>query len=182
MEIWKPIPKFEMYSVSNYGRVKSTKPRKGARANVNNGILKPCIQLCNGGNYSRLNITLRKNGKSHHHRVHTLVLLAFVGEPPKNHICRHLDGNPLNNHIDNLTWGTRKENHDDSIRHGTNKNPPKHLGQAHHKASYSDEIVASVRGRAFKRGEIKALAKELGVHPITITRWRDSKEGIRYSR
>ena len=50
------------------------------------------------------------------HKVHRLVLKAFVGPCPKGMECRHLDGNQTNNNLNNLRWGTRQENMDDKKR------------------------------------------------------------------
>lgn len=52
--------------------------------------------------------------------AHRLVLILFVGPPPKpDSVCRHLDGNPTNNKVGNLAWGTNKDNSQDAIFHGT---------------------------------------------------------------
>lgn len=61
------------------------------------------------------------------HKVHRLVLLAFVGPArSKSHVCRHLDGNPANNTLSNLAWGTQQQNWDDRRRHGTDLVGRKH--------------------------------------------------------
>ncbi|WP_051233125.1 HNH endonuclease [Pseudonocardia asaccharolytica] len=53
-------------------------------------------------------------------KVHRLVLLAFVGEPPDDKPnALHRDDDPANNCVENLYWGTRSENTDDSVRNGS---------------------------------------------------------------
>jgi len=56
--------------------------------------------------------------------IHRIVLLAFSGECPEGHECRHLDSNPANNHLSNLAWGTRAENARDRYRTGKFSNYP----------------------------------------------------------
>ena len=51
-------------------------------------------------------------------KLHRLILMVFMGKPPKKHVGRHLDGDPSNNHIANLAWGTPQENWEDRKRHG----------------------------------------------------------------
>jgi hypothetical protein len=59
-------------------------------------------------------------------RVHTLVLLAFVGPCPDGMECLHGDGDPANNALSNLRWGTHKENVEDAVRHGTQRRGERH--------------------------------------------------------
>lgn len=93
-EIWKPIPEYKAYLISNKGRVKRIAPGLPI-------LLKP--MLCQGYYY----ISIQGHGK----RIHSLVLEAFVGERPslKMHID-HIDGNKLNNCLENLEYVTCKEN------------------------------------------------------------------------
>lgn len=60
-------------------------------------------------NNNSVQVRLR-NGKSQVSRsVAKLVLLTFVGKPPKNaKQVKHLDGNPNNNRLDNLEWDVDK--------------------------------------------------------------------------
>jgi hypothetical protein len=64
-------------------------------------------------------LPLRKDGRTYHRQVHTLVLVAFAGPRPEGCECRHLDGNRRNNDLANLTWGTHAENETDKVAHGT---------------------------------------------------------------
>ena len=52
--------------------------------------------------------------------VHRLVLISFCGQPGKNMIACHNDGNRLNNNLSNLRWDTPKNNYADSVKHKTN--------------------------------------------------------------
>lgn len=91
-ETWVPIVKG--YEVSSRGRVRSLWRKKPH-------VLKP---VPDGRGYLRVSLS----GKWH--RIHNLVLTAFVGPRPKGAVGMHLDGNPRNNRLENLMWGSWSEN------------------------------------------------------------------------
>jgi hypothetical protein len=64
-------------------------------------------------------VTLIHEGKYTTFMLHRLVLLCFVGPPPKGKpLALHDDDNKMNNHPDNLYWGTHAQNMRDAIRNG----------------------------------------------------------------
>ena len=73
----------------------------------------------------RVRLTIR--GKRRPWKVHQLVALHHLPEPP---VCatelRHLDGNKENNRADNLAWGTAKDNANDRELHGRTSRGEKH--------------------------------------------------------
>lgn len=104
-EQWRPVVGFEdLYKVSDHGRVYSMRTGKYLRAGMNRRHRH--VALCRGD-----------GGKSH--RVHRLVMEAFVGPCPEGLEVRHLDDDPDNNHLVNLVYGTRSENLLDRVANGT---------------------------------------------------------------
>ncbi len=56
-------------------------------------------------------ITLAINKKPFRIKIHRLVALLFLGDPPKDKECiNHKDGNKMNNHFSNLEWCSISEN------------------------------------------------------------------------
>jgi hypothetical protein len=117
-EIWKPIKGYEnLYEVSNIGRVKRLSTTVGcgnqyvrfSRAYPET-ILKHRLNKHNNSEYTFYSVRLYNNGKWKDHKVHRLVLKAFVPNPDNKPYCNHKDGNTENNRIDNLEWVTAKEN------------------------------------------------------------------------
>ena len=120
-ELWKDVPGWEgRYQVSNHGRVRSVdrviQRNNGTTQRLKGKLLRPGLTR----GYPHIN--LYRNDKWHPYYVHTLVLLAFVGERPENMECLHKDGNPKNARLENLRWGTSSENNQDIVRHGNNHN------------------------------------------------------------
>ena len=110
-EVWKNIPEYEEYQVSNYGRVKSLDRiikqygHKNFYERVMRGkILKPRTQ--NGG---YLIVCLSHNGKRIAKTIHRLVAITFIGNREGLDV-NHKDGNKQNNKLENLEWVTRSEN------------------------------------------------------------------------
>ena len=100
-EEWLPVPDYELYQESNYGRTKSF--RKGKPR-----IMRPAVSTA-----GYLQVNLNKNGVSKTVSVHRLVARLFIANPDRLPEVNHLDGCKLNNHISNLEWCTPSEN----IRH-----------------------------------------------------------------
>lgn len=90
----------DFYEVSNLGRVRS-QSRRGTKG----VILKPIPEV-----KGYLRVKLYKNGKKSMHRVHRLVMQAFVGRCPDGYEVDHYDWNPKNNRLDNLRYLPAKEN------------------------------------------------------------------------
>ena len=111
-EIWKDIPEFDGYQVSNFGRVKSL-PRAGHHKK--DIIMKDFI--INSGYKC---VTINKKNKT----IHRLVAKAFIKNPYNKNQVNHINGNKLDNHVDNLEWVTQGENmaHSTYILHNGRKN------------------------------------------------------------
>lgn len=90
MEKWKVITGYNNYAVSNYGRVKNV---------VIDKILKPDVTYD-----GYLRVTLWKEGKSKHFRIHRLVAEAFISNPNDYPSVNHKNEIKTDNCITNLEW------------------------------------------------------------------------------
>lgn len=119
-EIWKDIPNYEGYQVSNLGRVrtfnKTTYTSKHGVRHWKNKILKFKGETYNTG----YRVDLWKDGKPHSLLVARLVAFTFNNEDINNHklTVDHIDCNRLNNNINNLELVSLEEN----IRRAFNNN------------------------------------------------------------
>lgn len=116
MKIWKEIPEFDGYEVSNFGEVRCWKSQNGRGERSEKPRLLKQSQFA-GRPYWR--VSLYRDKKPHIRRVHQLVLEAFVGPCSEGMECCHNDGNPSNNQVDNLRWDTKRANMDDQRTHKT---------------------------------------------------------------
>ena len=162
-EIWKQIPGFRDYEVSNFGNVRSWKSEN--RYNNKPKIKEPSIRKPYFCSWNRPRITLLKDKKYHARTIHRLVLLAFVGPCPKGMECCHYDGDPTNNHLSNLRWDTHKANRADSKRYG------KHgMGTQSVNAKLTEPKAKRIR-QFFECGfNYDELADTFKVSPSTIAR------------
>ena len=106
-EIWRPIPDYPEYEVSNQGRV--LKHMRDYKI-----MLKPWTS----GQY--LTVNLSRNNSIESWAIHRLVAIVFVPNPDPAHKIQvnHIDGNKLNNVAANLEWVTPSENMQHAYRTG----------------------------------------------------------------
>jgi hypothetical protein len=166
-EIWKPIPGYSNYEVSQYGRVRSLKhsPPKILKQALKKGTRK-------GSKTVYLRVGLEGDtGRRKNIRVHRAVLLAFVGPPPSSkHVGSHIDGNSLNNWLLNLKWATQLSNEADKRIHGTYL-----YGQKIHNAKLTPAGVRRIR--AVKKWDSKTMAKMMAALGVSRTTIRDVLRG-----
>ncbi len=117
--IWKTIPGFSQYEVSESGEVRRSihlnHYGKPGRRNKPGQLLKPAHPK---SGYQSL--TLKWDaGPIESVGVHVLVALAFLGPKPfpKAEVL-HKDDNRSNNHISNIRWGTHQDNMLDCVKNG----------------------------------------------------------------
>ena len=145
MEIFKPIPGFPGYQVSNLGNVKSFRRYPDGR------LLKPYVT---SGYHS---VKLCIDGVVTPRTVHSLVMLAFVGPPPDSLEVMHADHCRTNNVLTNLSYGTRSQNCSDRPRYRVGN------------AKLTIEDATYIRFMHFKLGVQKAtLAREFSVGKSTV--------------
>lgn len=101
-EIWKPIPGYLNYKVSNFGRVKSISHKTADGRRVKGHVLNPAIR---DNGYAVVNL-----GRGNHCRVHQLVMAAFVGDCPDGCEIDHINHNRADNWLSNLRYLDRGEN------------------------------------------------------------------------
>ncbi len=124
-EVWRSVPDWTAYRVSNHGRVASCWDRRGKvfafEEDQSTWFMGDewRIAKLKIGPAGHPWIGLRMPGKAKTWFVHSLVLTAFAGPRPKGMIACHIDGDPTNNHASNLRWDTHRSNHQDRIRHST---------------------------------------------------------------
>jgi len=121
-EIWKPIVGHPGYEVSDLGRVRSidriieraaTKRTKAYAWPLKGQLLAPNVT---GSRHQHMAVSLGARKK---HKVHHLVLEAFVGPRPAGGVGRHGAKGSLCNSLDNLCWGTQSDNVRDAVAAGT---------------------------------------------------------------
>ena len=131
-EIFKKIPNFDDYEVSNLGRIVSLKydKRKVLKHGVNpQGY---CI------------VVLYKGKKSHPKTIHRLVMSVFEGESDLH--VNHKDENKLNNNLDNLEYTTNREN--SQHYHKTKKSSSKFVGVTWNKKSAKWHSQIQINGKS----------------------------------
>lgn len=155
-EVWKEIPGYDNYAVSDQGRVmriargRSTHPGK---------ILRPAR---NTRGYS--NVVLCHECLPKTFTVHTLVMLAFVGPRPEGMEVNHINGVKTNNRLSNLEYVTPQEN----SLHAT-RVLGKRIGEAAGSAKLTEAQVLEMRAEYDgKRGSCAKLARKYGVDHRTI--------------
>ena len=101
-EVWKEVPNYSNYMVSDKGRVKSLNfSRTGQERILKQNIVRYYLA-----------IDLYKEGKRKTFYIHKLVAIAFLSHVPCGHnlVVDHMDGNKLNNNLDNLQVVTNRDN------------------------------------------------------------------------
>lgn len=117
-EVWKPIRGYEeAYEVSTHGRVRSIDRLDGIGRRRRGAIMAQQPHPKTG----HMQVTLSRGARGIQvtHKVHQLVLDAFVGPREPGLMGCHNDGNPGNNHASNLRWDTAYANSQDRYKHGT---------------------------------------------------------------
>lgn len=159
MEIWKQIPGFPDYEVSDSGRVRRPEPHRNSWCEPNH-VLAPSKKRNGYLQYALVSAL----GYTKYVGAHTLVLAAFVGpRPSEDHECAHFDGDKQNNRLTNLRWATRIENMADRDRHGTT-----YRGVKHHKCKLSPSQVLEIRALGESGRSQRAIAREFGISKPTV--------------
>ncbi len=137
-EVWRQVPLWTLYEVSNKGGIRK-KAYTDRRGRYRESIL---VKMDNAIVYLYDGPNRIWNAAP----VASLVLLSFIGPPPKGkYLARHLDDNRLDNRVEKLAWGDNKDNSDDQIKNGrTLKGIPK-----------SEEWKACIRKIAKERNYIE---------------------------
>ncbi len=119
MENWKDIPEYEgLYQVSDLGRVRSLDKvviqKDGIARKMKGKILKSRQEVTQNRHY----VDLYNNKKRKRFYVHSLVVLAFIGERPEGYDICHISGDNQDNRLANLRYDTKSQNQIDIYRQG----------------------------------------------------------------
>ena len=108
--LWKNIPGFNNYKVSNTGNViskaRKIKHRRFGHLKLNNRSLSTRDR---SDGYVDLGL-INDSGLRVKCLIHRLVALAFIPNPNNKPYVNHKDGSKSNNIVSNLEWCTRLEN------------------------------------------------------------------------
>jgi hypothetical protein len=152
IEIFRPVPDFLGYRVSNRGRVQSCKPWRGGVRSRLRDRWRDLSPLRHDAGY--MAVQLFRNGRGYRRYVHEIVLTAFAGPCPPGRLCRHLNGNPSDNRWpENICWGTQVENMADMSRHGRQVK-----GEDHHATRLTKVDVREIRALAASGKSIRDIS------------------------
>ncbi len=159
VEIFKTIPNFPGYEVSNLGRVRSYW-KQGQRCWFISDMPQRILYQKLSEGYPTVQL-----GSRNQFRVHVLVLSTFRGPCPPGMEGCHKDGDRTKSHLKNLKWGTWRENFEDKVKHGRNHGPQ---GEKCYSAKLTEEQVLQIRKLRSQGHFGTSLAKQFGVTSSTI--------------
>ena len=159
MPNWKPVPRHPFdryYEVSDDGRVRRLPGTLTNGRRIRGGELRPVMVK------RYWLVLLQCEGVKWMPRVHQLVALAFLGEPPgpmgvTGYTVNHKDFDKGNNRVENLEWMTAAENHSHAVENGR-----KSKGERHYKALLTADIVREMREMRRQGMKIRAIAEHFG--------------------
>lgn len=172
--IWKTIPGFSRYEISEHGIVR----RSLSNPMYGRGVIKKPGQVLKpfkGEAY--LSLKLKSDyGYLETKRVHALVCLAFNGSPPDGKPCAcHKDDNKRNNFYKNLSWESHSSNTQQAIangkiRKGYKRETKWQLGEKGPNAILTQKDAAYIRAN-YVPGKVtlKMLASKFLVSEATIS-------------
>ena len=166
MKVFKPIPGFPGYEVSDCGTVRSldrivVKHHFGVdRAFTLRGRV---LRAARSGDSGRSNTEYRKVslGAGNQRSVHSLVMLAFVG-PCEGLWINHKDGDGTNNRLDNLEYCTPKQNAEHAVHTGL-VTPPPGAGKL------TVEDVRAIKSRLLKGETGRRIAEDYGISDVMVS-------------
>ena len=169
-EEWRKIEGFPNYTISNLGRVCSTKREQAVilKARKNRyGYLQ--VYLCN------------ENKKFYNKKVHRLVASAFISNHNDNTEVNHINGNKTDNNVSNLEWITHSENLKHAFATGLQSNAGIHNPCTHLTEAQVSEIYRLAHVGSLTQKEIGGLfgIKQRTVSNIKTRRsWKELTVGI----
>ena len=155
-EIWKAVPEFPGYEVSDRGRVRSFRVPKLLRAEIKGR--------------GHASVWLMLSGRPRRRSVHRLVLLAFRGPAPAGHEGCHCNGDLKNNALENLRWDTHRSNMNDKRRHGTQP-----AGAFHPNAKVSVSDAQKIKALLAEGQTGAQIARLFGVSGTVVSEIRRGK-------
>jgi len=157
---WKPVtrsPYSACYEVSRLGSVRRIPGRAKDGRKVRGGEMAKV--LVKGYHL----VLLQSCGEKWMARVHHLVALAFIGEPPgaigvTGWTINHKNFDKLDNRVENLEWMTAQDNHAHAVANGL-----KARGERHYKAILTEDIVRKMRVMRLDGMKISDIAASFGL-------------------
>lgn len=168
-EVFKIIPSFPDYLISNCGRCK-TRARSLRYIHAVTGeehfrvtqerFLKVQFNSRTGYKFHQL----YRDKKMYNKPIHSLVADAFLEKLPIHDCVNHKDGNKHNNVVDNLEWCTQKYNHEHAVKTGLIAN-----GSRVATSKLNESCVRAIKyflGKGFSHAE---LSMAFGISRSTIS-------------
>ena len=104
VEVWKKVTDWELYEVSNLGRIRNSKTGK--------------IKIARLSNRGYFLIQFEIKEKKNTFLVHRIVAKEFCEQKEGCNVVNHIDENTINNFFKNLEWCSQKHNVNEAIKSG----------------------------------------------------------------